>query len=261
MLSEVPLVSVIIPSINRCEMLAKAVGSALSSSYENVEVVVVDGGSHDGTRELLEGYQNRVRWVSEPDLGEADAYNKGIGMAEGEILCFLPSDDLLAPHGVEAAVHTFAKSDMGVALVNGDAFLIDASDQIIGFLRGRQLSADYLLNKYSGHIIQSSTFLRRRAVEEVGGWDPSIRYANDFDLWIRVLNRFRGRYVQAALSSRRRHPESLTVKEFGRAVRETYKVRRRYGGRVISRATYEEVLAVLKPFVKKMLRIQSINYG
>lgn len=253
------LVSIVVTSFERREMLRKAIDSALAQTYEHTEVVVSDGGSADGTRDLLVAYGDRVRWISAPDAGEADGYNRGLEMAAGDLVCFLPSDDLLQQDAVERVMGCRASADPGVAVINGDAFLVNESDTIIGFLRGVPLSRGYLLNTNPGHIIQSSTFFRTSAVRRSGGWDPSIRYGNDFDLLVRVLALGRASYLAAPLSSRRRHGGSLTVAHFRDAVTETHRIRRRHGGELISRATYEELLAVARPALKRVLRIRSVN--
>jgi hypothetical protein len=98
-------------------------------------------------------------------------------------------------------------------------------------------------------------------VEEVGGWNTQLRYGNDFDLLVRILSKHQAVYVQSALSSRRRHAQSLTVSDFRAAVWETHRRRRKLGGRLASRATYEEILAVAKPILKRVLRVKDVNVG
>jgi len=248
-----PLVSILIPSFNREKYLRKSIDGALNQSYRDIEVIVVDGASKDRTVDILKSYGNRIKWISEPDQGESDAYNKGVRLSQGEIICFLPSDDMLLPNAVEVAIQEFQTGDDHVGMVNGDAFLVDEQDHIIGFVRAVPLSAYYLTNIDVGRVIQPSTFLRRWAIQQAGGWDISVRYANDLDLWIRVLRNYSCRYVQTPLSYVRRHSSSLTVSQFKAALVDAYKIRRKYGGLLLSPATLRMLKVLLKYVLLKRM--------
>ena len=241
-----PLVSVIISSFNRKDFIAKAIDSVLCQSYQQIEVVVVDGGSKDGTQKILGGYGDKLIWISEPDRGEADAYNKGLRLCHGDIVAFLPSDDVLQPGTVGIAVQEFETSRPEVAMVNGDAFLIDTSDHIIGFVRGLALTSEYLRNVDAERVIQPSTFLKKGAVEQAGGWDPAVPYANDLDLWIRILARSSCRYVQTPLASVRDHPGSLTISRFRKVILNNFQIRRKHGGALWCPATFRQLRLLVK---------------
>jgi glycosyltransferase involved in cell wall biosynthesis len=241
-----PLVSIIISSFNRKDFIAKTIDSVLSQSYSQIEVVVVDGGSKDGTQKILSGYGDKLNWISEPDRGEADAYNKGLRLCHGDIVAFLPSDDVLQSGTVGIAVQEFENSGPEVAMVNGDAFLIDTSDHIIGFVRGLALTSEYLRNVDAERVIQASTFLKKQAVEQAGAWDPAVRYASDLDLWIRILAQSSCRYVQAPLASVRDHPGSFTVSRFRKVILNNFQIRRKHGGALWCPATFRQLKLLVK---------------
>ncbi|MBT7818335.1 MAG: glycosyltransferase, partial [Chloroflexi bacterium] len=127
-----PLVSIITPSYNQAEYLEKTITSVLGQTYPNIEYIIIDGGSEDGSKEIIEKYQKKIKyWVSEPDQGQTDAINKGFAKANGEILAWLNSDDTYEPHAVAEAV-TYLLEHPEIGLVYGDTDFIDAQDRKIG---------------------------------------------------------------------------------------------------------------------------------
>src|SRR5262249_16274332 len=105
-----PLVSIITPSFNQARFLPRTIESVFSQSYRNIEYIVGDGGSTDGSLEVLQSYGDRLKWVSEPDNGQTHAINKGLARASGDILSYLNSDDTLAPNAVEIVVNALDES-------------------------------------------------------------------------------------------------------------------------------------------------------
>ena len=249
-----PLVSIVIASLNREELIGKAIDSALNQSYSQVEVVVVDGNSKDLTVEILKAYGSRIKWISEPDQGESDAYNKGLNLSRGEIVCFLPSDDMLLPDAVTLAVTEFQSATSDVAMVQGDLFVVDENDHIIGFEKGRALDAYYLTHINVSRVMQGTTFLRRRAVEEVGGWNVGGPYvlANDLDLWLRILSKYSSRYVQSPFACYRRHPGSQSISRFRDCLLACHRVRRLHGGPLVCPEAYRELRSLLRHTVRSL---------
>src|SRR5689334_11566829 len=126
-----PLVSIITPSLNQAAFIESAIDSVLTQDYPKIEYIVIDGGSTDGTLDILRRYGDRVRWLSEPDAGQSDAIDKGVRLTHGEILAWLNADDAYLPGAVSLAVAAFAE-DPARALVYGDAQDIDIHGHVIG---------------------------------------------------------------------------------------------------------------------------------
>lgn len=181
------LVSIVTPSFNQALFLEQAIRSVLNQDYPRIEYFVIDGGSTDGSREIIQKYAPRLAgWVSEPDRGQADAVNKGLRNAHGDIVAWLNSDDYYLPGAVAAAVRCFEQHPETV-LVYGDMLAVDGEGRIINHLRYRQLELEDLL--CFDIIGQPAAFMRRSALEEVGGLDSTFHFLLDHQLWIRLAQR------------------------------------------------------------------------
>ena len=185
-----PLVTIVTPTLNQVSTIRETLASVAAQSYPRIEHVVVDGGSTDGTVDLLRATPG-IRWLSEKDRGQSDAINKGLRLARGEIVAYLNSDDLLYPDAVSAVVETFrARPD--VDLLYGDGTVIDAEGQPQWEWLSRpedwRLLAGYffLWNDFTNYILQQATFWRRRLHDRIGYFDESFHYAMDLEFWLRV---------------------------------------------------------------------------
>lgn len=201
------LVSIIIPSFNQGRFIRETIDSTLNQDYRALEILVIDGGSTDNTVEVLKSYSGsrEVKWWSEPDKGVADAVNKGLRKATGEILAIQSSDDVYLPGAVTAAVG-FMQSHPDVALVYGDVDLIDEHSSLIG----RDILTPFSLRDYLGrftYIPQPSAFFRAGLSEQTIGWRAEVSYAADADFWMRIAVRSKVMKIDRLLARYRYHSE------------------------------------------------------
>lgn len=228
-----PLVSVVTPSFNQARFLEQTLQSVLAQDYPHVEYLVVDGGSQDGSQEILQQYDSRLAWwTSEPDLGQTDAINKGFDRARGEILAWINSDDTYLPHAVGEAV-AFFQDHPEVGMVYGDADFIDEAGRVVGRFDARQTSYRRL-RRGGVYIPQQASFFRASLWQEVGPLDPSFYFAMDYDLWLRLARIAPLRYVPRLWANFRLHGEAKTIAADARCWPEMLRVHRRDGGGWVS---------------------------
>lgn len=226
---DLPLVSIITPSLNQGRFIRDTIGSVLGQDYPRLEHIIIDGGSTDDTLEILRSYGERIIWRSAPDLGQADAVNHGFRLARGDILGWLNSDDTYQPGAVRAAVeHLLAHPD--TAMVYGDAYYIDHHNAVVGTYPTEDFDADRLAEACV--ICQPTAFIRRAALEKVGLLDPTLHYCMDYDLWIRLSRHFRIDRIRRFLANSRRYPETKSFSRRDQLFDEIYAVVEKSFGRV-----------------------------
>jgi len=182
-----PLVSVVVPTLNRAQYLTQTIDSILDQDYPDIECIVIDGGSSDDSVAILESYGDCIKWVSEPDNSIADAINKGWRMSKGDILSFLNADDLyVAPGGVLKVVN-YLKDHPEVDLVYGDIAGIDDAGRVIGGVVSPEEWDLFYAVKYCHHIIHSpAAFIKRGLLEEINWLDAELPQVPDHDMYIRA---------------------------------------------------------------------------
>lgn len=209
------LVSIVMPSLNQAAFIGEAIESVLSQDYENLELIVADGGSSDGSVELISAVatrDTRLKWFSEPDAGPADALNKALGKARGTLIGWLNSDDLYAPGAIGRAVSAF-QSNSGWVLLYGEGAHIDAEGHHIERYPTLPPSANALEDFHGGcFVCQPTVFFKRTIKLLVGDVDVGLKTAFDFDYWLRVFKRFPGRigFLDALQARSRLHDACIT---------------------------------------------------
>ena len=212
-----PLLSVVMPSLNQGRFLAEAVRSVLDQPVEGVELVVVDGGSTDDTVEQLAAlavqYPGRLRWTSGPDDGPAQAINRAVALARGSVIGWLNSDDLYEPGTIQRALDHLTEKPADV-MVYGEATHVDVSGDLIGPYptQGPQTPLAEFAN--GCFICQPTVFVRRDVWAAAGGLDESLRTAFDFDLWLKLFKAFPGRigHLPQLQARSRLHEGGITLR-------------------------------------------------
>jgi glycosyltransferase involved in cell wall biosynthesis len=252
--STLPLVSVVTPSYNQARFLEFTIRSVLEQDYPNIEYILVDGGSTDGSVDIIHRYADRFAWwASEKDRGQTDAINKGFDRAKGDILAWLNSDDTYEPHAVTEAVK-FLRGRPEVGLVYGDANFIDENGCVIGRFPAAQTDYRRLRRGYV-HIPQQASFWRADLWHKVGPLDPSFYFAMDYDLWVRLAAQAPVQYTPRLWGNFRLHTQGKTIAADDRCWPEMLKVHYRDGGSWFStiQAKYY-IRKALEPLLR--LRIQ-----
>ena len=195
-----PTVSIVTPSFNQARFLEAAIQSALSQDYPRIEYIIVDGGSTDGSLDIIQKYADRLAWwVSEKDRGQTDAINKGFARASGQIFAWINSDDTYEPRAVGQAVR-FLLDHPEVGMVYADCNYINEQGRVIGKFPAAQTDLPRLRRGYV-HIPQQTMFFRAELWKQVGPLDPSFYFAMDYDLWTRIAARADARSGSGRISA------------------------------------------------------------
>lgn len=229
--SRPPRISVVTPSYNQGKFLEQTIRSVLLQGYPDLEYIVIDGGSADGSVETLRRYQPLLSyWVSEKDGGQANAINKGLGRASGEIFAYINSDDFYLPGALHAVAEHFRRNP-NCTWVCGDMVFVDGGGRtmsspqtIIPRSAGQGLSRRYFAQ-------QQAMFWRREALG--GGFEEHWRYCFDFELFIRLLLAgHECEHLPLRLAAMRLHPDSKTVGEARRFEDEVFRLSEGFFGRI-----------------------------
>lgn len=194
--------------------------------------MIIDGGSTDCTSQVVKKYEKYVTWISEPDKGQADAINKGIKRASGDIIAFINSDDYYLSDVFYRVVNIFS-SNPKIGWITGDYVIINAKNELIQsfvarykkFYRNRSSPHTLRLTNY---IVQPSTFWGKRINQEIGLFDISLQYAFDYDFWLRLIDKYPFECINEPLSAFRIHDQSKGGTEFQKQFKEEISVLKRY---------------------------------
>ena len=224
---ERPLVSVITVVYNGKDHLEETIRSVLSQSYEPVEYVIIDGGSTDGTLDIIRKYEDRIDyWRSEPDGGISDAMNKGIRLSKGDLIAHLHSDDYYADAGALSAIVAVHSRHPDALWLTGGIDIVDPKGKVLQTVKGRKYSYRKLMR--GNFLLHPATFVTRGAFGKTGLFDPAYKYSMDYDLWIRLGSLGDPVTIDRAIACFRAHPASLSVARSDRAYRESWQIRKKY---------------------------------
>ena len=236
--NKLPLVSIITPSYNQGKYIRETIESVLKQSYPRIEYIVMDGGSTDNTVEILKEYGDRIVWRSQKDDGQADAVNKGISIAHGEIIGWLNSDDTYLESAVSKAVD-FLTGHPQIDAVYGEGYYTDISSNITG--RYPTEKFDYNRLAENCFICQPTVFFKKKALQNVGCLDKRLQLCMDYELWIRMAQKGRISYVPEYLATSRMYEENKTLSR--------------------RREVFEEICSVVKKYYRYVPNSWIIGYA
>jgi glycosyltransferase involved in cell wall biosynthesis len=225
-----PKITIVTPSYSQAEFLERTILSVLNQNYPNLEYIIIDGGSVDKSVDIIKKYEKYLDyWTSEPDRGQAHAVNKGWARANGEILGWLNSDDLLLPGSLRKIASAFLENPEAV-IVYGESYYVDHEDHVIRRFETEPFSRE--LFREICYICQPSVFFHNKVIGKIGMLDEGLKYCMDYDFWIRASNVFNFTYIREFLAGARVHGESKTMSSWVNAAREDMQLMKRHFGTV-----------------------------
>lgn len=236
-------ISIVTPSYNQAAFLRETISSVASQDVDaEIEHIIVDGGSTDGSVELLKTLGSQVSWQSGPDLGQADAVNKGVRLAKGDIIGWLNSDDLYLQGTLQAVADHFGNYPECRWLYGRCRIISDSGEERWKWItryknaRLKQFTMDKLLRE--NFISQPAVFFRKELFEKAGGLDLSLKYAMDYDLWLRFGQIAPAGIIHQDLACFRRHSSSKSEMGFREQFFEQYAVAGRYSPSFFNRSLH-----------------------
>lgn len=219
-------VSIVTPTMNMDRWLPQTIDSIVRNLRPGDEYFVIDGGSTDKSAAIIRSYEKHLAgWVSEPDKGYADALAKGFARATGDILCWINAGDLLLPGALDAAREAMANT--AADMIFGDDFYIDEDGRVIFFSRGYVKNLQHAMLYGGWTPLQDACFWRRELYERIGGMNRGLKYAADFELFLRMTLHGTCRYVPVTFSAFRRHLGQKSIAGVDAYQSERAEVRRR----------------------------------
>jgi glycosyltransferase involved in cell wall biosynthesis len=230
--SSQPKISIIIPSYNTARFIEETLQSILNQRYSNAECIVVDGGSNDGTVDILKRYEGQVTWMSEKDEGQSDAINKGLKLAGGDIVSYICADDVYEEDCFRKVAEFFDRNP-GTMWVCGKCRIVDEN----GLETRRPITwyKTFWQRRYSFNrllimdfIPQPAVFWRKDLVNEIGFFDINEHLAMDYDYWLRAAVRHAPGFIDDYLARFRVHPRSKSSVSFASQARQALRLGRKY---------------------------------
>jgi glycosyltransferase involved in cell wall biosynthesis len=208
-----PRVSIVTPSYNQAQFIEETIRSVLLQGYSNIEYIIIDGGSNDGTIDIIQKYEPWLSyWESEPDKGQSHALNKGFAKATGEIFAFINSDDVYEPEALEQIVPVFSKNEK-THLVAGQCVVIGQGKEKRQFDPRWPESLSYFLSKtFSSTFAQPTSFWTKEIFKQVGGFNESLHYCFDREFFLKIgLAGYKPEFIPRRLARFREHPDSKSM--------------------------------------------------
>ncbi len=214
--SSYPKISIVTPSYNQAQFLERTILSILNQNYPNLEYIIIDGGSTDGSVEIIKKYEKYLAyWVSERDRGQTQAINKGFEKATGDIFAYLNSDDIYMPGTLFKVAEKF-KNYPEADMFYGNIYFIDEGDNILDELRFTKTSLSAMIYE-GGQMHQTAVFWTKDVYKKVGGFDEKFRFCMDTDFFCRVAKEGKLFHIRDTLAAFRLHlaSKSSSIKQVG----------------------------------------------
>jgi len=245
-------ITVITPSYNMGKYIEENIISVLSQIYSNVEHIIIDGSSTDNTIDILKKHPH-LKWISEPDKGQSDAYNKGLRMATGDLILCLNADDFLLNENIFSEVVeeiNYSDYDKYSAFM-GNIIVTDEKGNKTNEMnnRNRDYSFDDLLNLLPV-VIHPGTFFKTEVLRKVGGFAKNIHYVMDYDIFLKCSRVNPIHSINCYVSALRRHETSKACsKNNWKFSYEFLKVRKKYGGSIFNKMSFQPLKIMMYKFI------------
>lgn len=229
-LSELPKISIVTPSYNQAQFIEQTILSVINQKYPNLEYIIIDGGSTDGTVDIIRKYEEHLYyWVSEKDTGQANAINKGFSKCTGDIVNWINSDDRLLPDALFSLAKA-AKVAPEVGAWVGCCRIVDNKGRLLELNVPRGLSINKMIKwGFTGHFYQPACFLSRKALEELGPFDETLYCCFDIDLYLKLVQKYELFPVGKVWAEAIVHKEAKTQKQRKIMKEEISLIQRRHG--------------------------------
>lgn len=227
-----PKISIVTPSLNQGRFLEQCLQSILAQQYPNLELIIIDGGSTDGTLEIIHKYAAQItHWVSEPDAGQSDAINKGFQKATGDLVAWLNADDYYLDDSLRTVALAYQQHPEA-SFIFGDGVRVNEQGiEKSAFWEGQQPVFDRQALIYGlNYILQPACFINHRYLREIGYLNPDLHYGMDTDLWIRLSGAAEPLAIQAVLAASREYGETKTSSGSFARIEELRRIAEKYSG-------------------------------
>jgi len=255
---EIPLISIITPSLNQGAYIEDNIKSVMNQNYPNFEHIIIDGGSTDGTIDILKKYSH-LTWVSEKDGGQSEAINKGIRRAKGEIIGWLNSDDYYQPGAFLAIVQKLSKAE-NTYIVFGDCKLVDEKGKEIGYCSGKLTHPNNFIKYWPREyrIPQPAVFFYKDIIDKIGFLDENFHYVMDYDFWLRISKQYRLYYVEKPFAIMRVHNRAKSNLSYELFEREWFKILRKHSAS-LGYINYIKYIFMAQNFRSHLFRISAYS--
>jgi glycosyltransferase involved in cell wall biosynthesis len=215
-----PLVSIVTPVLNGKPYLEETIRSVLDQTYDNIEHVIIDGGSTDGSIDIIRRYEDKISyWISEPDSGMYEAVNKGLKIVSGDILAYLNSSDLYYRDAVKTAVEYF-QGHPDVELIYGNCDFIGSNGGFLYTHRYPKFSLKSFVSMGMSTIPQPATFWRNSIHKKIGYFDTALKVCGDFDFYAKAGRSCRLSHIKKSMAKFRIHDTSLLLSASEEAIKD-----------------------------------------